>query len=289
MSASTDGLPFSKLEALGNDFVVLDFRRGGGDPSPDQIQRLADRHTGVGFDQLLILHPPRNDQADCRIEIYNADGSSARQCGNGMRAVALWLHQSDSGKHRFQFDTAAGAVTAQVEDRQTGDWRSENQRIVTVSMGQPDFSPAAAGLIAAERLQQLAADLPGLLRLGTVSVGNPHLVLLLDRPASAARVERVGLKGGLQDCFADGVNISFAAITGPNRVKLAVFERGVGPTRACGSAACATAAWLIEQAVVQTPVRIDQPGGTLVINWPGWDNALLMQGPARRVFEGRLP
>lgn len=289
MSELAHGLQFSKLEALGNDFVLLDFRTGGDDPSPDQIQRLADRRTGIGFDQLLILHPALSDQADCRIQIYNADGSTARQCGNGMRAVALWLHHTDSGKDRFRLETAAGAVTAQVEDRQLDHWRCGHQQIITVSMGRPDFSPAAAGLLAGERLRKLTADLPGLLRQGTVSVGNPHLVLLLDRPASTSLIEQLGRQGGLQTCFADGVNISFAAITGPDRVQLGVHERGVGPTRACGSAACATAAWLIQQALVHTPVRVDQPGGTLVIDWPGQDNPLLMQGPARRVFEGRLP
>ena len=271
--------PFSKLEALGNDFVVLDFRAGGEDPPADQVRMLADRHTGIGFDQLLILHPATASGADCRVQIHNADGSPARQCGNGMRAVALWLHQSRPDQHRFVLETDSGPVSALVESEQ----------VITVSMGQPDFDPVATGLQTGADLEALTQNAPGRLALGTVNIGNPHLVLLLDRPAAADLVERLGGDPGLTRAFAEGVNVSFAHIEAPDRVALRVHERGAGATRACGSAACATAAWLLQQGLVQPPVRIQQPGGPLVINWRGLGHPLHMTGPARRVFDGRLP
>lgn len=273
------GLAFCKLEALGNDFVLLDLRAGGDDPSPERVRRLADRRTGIGFDQLLILHPGHDGHTDCAVHIYNADGSPARQCGNGMRAIALWLHRQTPAQHRYTLATESGPVEARVGD----------DRSITVSMGLPDFDPAAAGLQAPERLQQLVGQVPECMEAGTVSVGNPHLVMLLASPPSAQMLERVGQDLGLQACFADGVNISCAHVEAPRRVTLRVHERGVGPTRACGSAACATAAWLMQRSRIETPASICQPGGELVIDWPGCDQPLLMTGPARIVFDGTLP
>ncbi len=282
MSGLGSGLAFSKLEALGNDFVLLDFRAGGQDPSPEQVRMLADRHTGVGFDQLLILYPPSAAGADCRVRIYNADASPARQCGNGMRAIALWLHQARPGQTRFVLETDSGPVSAELESEQA----------ITVSMGEPDFDPAAAGLRSEKNsgaaLEEFVPDLPGRLGLGMVSMGNPHLVMQLESPASPALVRRLGDELGRLACFAEGVNVSFAHVAAPDRVMLRVHERGVGPTRACGSAACATAAWLVQQGAVDSPARIEQPGGTLVINWRGPGHPLLMTGSARRVFDGRL-
>ncbi len=279
MSKPATGLRFSKLEALGNDFVLLDFRGQGSDPAAEQIRQLADRHTGIGFDQLLILHPSGTPDVDCRVRIYNADGSRARQCGNGMRAVALWLHQARPEQGRFLLETEAGTVSARIETDQS----------IRVSMGQPNFDPAAAGCQDPHLLAAAAADLPGCLRLGTVSVGNPHLIVLMDRAPTPALLEHWGRPTGLQRHFADGANVSFAVIAAPDRVELRVHERGVGPTRACGSAACATAAWLAHQGLIELPAKIEQPGGTLVIDWRGPGQAIFMQGPARRVFDGRLP
>jgi len=278
MSRLASGQAFSKLEALGNDFVLLDFRAGREDPPREQIRLLSDRHTGIGCDQVLILHPAADPGADCKVNIYNADGSRARQCGNGMRAVALWLHQARPDQHRFVLETVSRPIAVDVETEQA----------ITADMGLADFDPAAAGLRAELSLEQLARAVPNATRLGTVSLGNPHLVLLLEQPAAPEVVERLGRELSQNPCFAEGVNVSFAHIEAPDRVTLRVHERGAGPTRACGSAACATAAWLLQQGLVEAPVQIEQPGGTLVIHWRGSCHPLLMKGPARRVFDGIL-
>lgn len=273
------GIAFTKLEALGNDFVLLDARDGRAEPEPQQVRALADRRTGIGFDQLLILQPGATETADCRVRIFNGDGSSARQCGNGMRAIALWLADEQPERDRFVLATDAGPVAVEClgGDR------------FRAAMGCPDFDPAAVGLDLAGPLDGLVEAVPGWLAAGVVSIGNPHLVILLDRPAAPGLVEQHGLGLATNPHFRHGANVSFAALTEPGRVELRVHERGVGPTRACGSAACAVAAFLIQSGRANSPLHVDQPGGRLVIDWPGQFSPLLMTGPARRVFDGVLP
>lgn len=276
--AMSSGLAFAKLEALGNDFVLLDFRDGRPDPPADRIRALADRHTGIGFDQLLILRPTLASGCDVSVHIYNADGSRASQCGNGMRAIGLWLHRAAPEQQRFTLETDAGPIAVEVH----------SARAISVSMGQPDFDPAATGLAPGVDPARLARSAPGQLAVGTVSVGNPHLVLLLDQPATPELVEQLGRDLAGSPHWAQGVNVSFACIDAPDRVRLRVHERGAGPTLACGSAACATAAWLLHQSRVSAPVQIEQPGGTLVIDWRGPGQSIQMTGPARHVFDGTL-
>jgi diaminopimelate epimerase len=272
------GLAFSKLEALGNDFMLVDARSRDFSPSAADIRTWADRRCGVGFDQLLILREAHDD-AVCRVEIRNADGSEAEQCGNGMRAVALWLNTFDSCSGRFGLDTAAGPVDVDFED----------EHRIAASLGRPDFSPTAVGLngvnafpwtldVAGETLSVLGA-----------SLGNPHLLVVEPTPASDERLESVGRALGQHPALRRGANIGLACVRSEHRVDLRVFERGVGPTRACGSGATAAAAILIDQGVLQSPVEVVQPGGTLVVNWPARDRALSTAGPARQVFEGVIP
>ncbi len=278
MSHPGSGQAFAKLEALGNDFVLLDCRERPSGLSAEQIRCLADRHTGIGFDQLLILsHAPDSDQ-DARVEIYNADGSSARQCGNGMRAIGLWLHRAMPERSQFSLATASGPISVRVA----------SDGMITASMGQPDFAPSAVGLSPGMSMARLAESLPGLLALGTVSIGNPHLIVLLDQVATPALVQQWGDRLGLDPCWAAGINISFTCIVSSDRVSLRVHERGVGPTLACGSAACAAAAWLMQQSLIASPVQMEQPGGSLVIDWTGLGHPILMTGPARHVFDGIL-
>ncbi|MFP4209294.1 MAG: diaminopimelate epimerase [Wenzhouxiangella sp.] len=279
----SSGLRFTKLEALGNDFVLLDRRDGLADPAPERIRALADRHTGIGFDQLLILAPLTDDGADCQVRIYNRDGSPASQCGNGMRAIARWLEDEQPGRRQFVLATPAGRV--EVDNRGSDGIRA--------NMGHPRFGAEAVGLAPDLTLTGLVTETlgehPGLQAIGLVSMGNPHLILLLDAPPPAALVAEPAAALSRHPAFAAGVNVSFAVVDpATGRVELSVHERGVGPTRACGSAACATAAFLIRTGRVTTPVEIRQPGGRLVIDWPGDDDPLWMTGPARRVFDGTL-
>lgn len=269
---------FTKLEALGNDFVLLDHRDDRIDPGPERIRQLADRRSGIGFDQLLVLHSCPAGPADCRVHIYNRDGSPALQCGNGMRAIARWLEADQPGRDRFVLEVPAGPVEVQK--------RGDDQ--FRVNMGSPQFTAAAVGLDPDTALDSLVGDLPGLRDAGLVSMGNPHLVVLLAQPAPAALVEQRGAMLSRHPSFSDGVNVSFVALGGDGAVDLRVHERGAGATPACGSAACATAAWLIARQRAPSPLAVDQPGGRLVIDWRGGNSPLWMTGPARRVFDGTL-
>jgi diaminopimelate epimerase len=270
--------PFSKLEALGNDFVLLDHRDGTPNPGPELIRSLADRHRGIGFDQLLIIQPSTTDSADVRVSIFNQDGSAAAQCGNGMRAISRWLEQQYPGRKAFVLDTEAGLIAT--EDR--------GEHGVRVTMGQPSFGKSAVGFDTTTNLEPWIEELTGLVRIGMVSMGNPHLVLQLAQRPSVQDVEHQGQRIASCPGFSDGVNVSFAWLGGDQAVELQVYERGVGPTLACGSAACATAAFLIDSGQTRSPVRIDQPGGRLVIDWQPTNGPLFMTGPARRVFDGIL-
>lgn len=272
------GRPFFKLEALGNDFVLLDHRQGEQDPSPEEIRTLANRHTGIGFDQLLILKPAEDDSADLAVAIFNQDASPAQQCGNGMRAVARWLEDEQPERQTFVLATPAGPVSTQHLGRKG----------IRVQMGEPRFGPGVNGLPENFAIEALVGDIPGLISTGLVSMGNPHLVLELDRAPAQELVEISGGRISKHPSFADGINVSFAHLASKDRIQLRVHERGVGPTLACGSAACATGAFFIQQARARSPVRVEQPGGQLVIDWRGENEPLWMTGPARRVFNGTM-
>ena len=272
------GTGFTKLEGLGNDFVLLDHRAGQPNPGIDQVRALADRHTGIGFDQLLILRPATELGADCRVEIFNSDGGPADQCGNGMRAVALWLGDDKPDQNGCVLETAAGLISV--------DRVSPSQ--FQASMGQPVFDTDACGVSNPDQLSSVVADAIDCIDYGLVSMGNPHLVLLLGAPPTPEQVAEIGHQLSASPLFGDGININFAAVDDDGRVQLQVHERGVGPTRACGSGACATAAFLIHHGRLKTPVTVDQPGGRLVINWNEKFSSLFMTGPARRVFDGTL-
>jgi diaminopimelate epimerase len=270
------GQPFFKLEALGNDFVLLDHRQGQADPAPDRIRALANRHTGIGFDQLLIVKPSSDDVADISISIFNQDASPARQCGNGMRAIARWLEHEQPGRQNFVLSTPAGLVS-------TNNMGAEGIR---VEMGTPRFGESAVGLREYADIKQVIGDIPGLSEFGLVSMGNPHLILRLDRNPDIETVSNHGRRIGQDPAFNEGINISFVYTGSESRVNLHVHERGVGPTLACGSAACATGAFLIRAGQSQSPVNVDQPGGRLVIDWRSESEPLWMTGPAQRVFNG---
>ena len=270
------GQPFVKLEALGNDFVLLDHRQGQADPDPERIRALADRHTGIGFDQLLIVKPALCDTADVRVSIFNQDGSSAQQCGNGMRAIARWLEDEQPDRQAYVLSTPAGLIATE----NLGD------QGIRVEMGRPEFGPRVTGLAENLDIEEVIGDVPGLVNHGLVSMGNPHLILQLDRDPDTRIVRDDGARIGQHQAFREGINVSFVHLNGGQVPRLGVHERGVGPTRACGSAACAAGAFLIQTGQSDPPVYIDQPGGRLVIDWRGEGCPLWMTGPAQRVFNG---
>lgn len=271
-------LRFSKMHGLGNDFVVLDCREGGFPLRPAQIHALADRHTGVGFDQLLSVEPARNPSCAFYYGIWNADGSSSGQCGNGVRCVAAWLHRAGALAlgQMVQIESPSGPVAVRLLDAYAA----------IVNMGEPVFMPARIPFEAAAAAPRYRLALDGEEReIGAVSLGNPHAVMTvatLDDPALA----RLGplLSGHAR--FAQGANAGFVERIDRAHLKLRVHERGAGWTQACGTGACAAMAVLHQRGEVDDHVQVALPGGTLAIDWAGPGQPLWMSGPATFVFEG---
>lgn len=272
-------LRFTKMHGAGNDFVVLDLRGDLSPPDAALCRALADRHTGVGCDQILTVEMPRAPGALARYRIWNADGSASQQCGNGARCVAAWLVREGAAEGDFVLESPAGlhAVT-----RAGSDYR--------IAMGVPDFAPVRipmAGIESAQPLYMLPVEDVGEIAFGAVSMGNPHAVIEVD-DVDVAEVARIG--GALQASpwFPESVNVGFAQVLAPERIRLRVFERGVGETLACGSGACAAVAVLARRGRIARSVEVALPGGSLQIDWPIDDATLSMAGPATFVFEGEL-
>ncbi|MDR6990617.1 diaminopimelate epimerase [Luteimonas sp. 3794] len=279
MSRTAPPLRFTKMHGAGNDFVVLDLR--GEVPPPDAAlcRALADRHTGVGCDQILTVETPRVAGVLARYRIWNADGSASQQCGNGARCVAAWLVRDGVGGDDFVLESPAGLHRVTRE--------GDGYRI---AMGVPEFLPARipmAGVDAAQPLYTLPVDGVGTLTLGAASMGNPHAVIEVD-DVDAADVARIGRALQASPWFPESVNVGFAQVVADDRIRLRVFERGVGETLACGSGACAAVAVLARRGRTGRSVAVSLPGGTLHIDWPADDVALSMAGPAAFVFEGEL-
>ena len=277
--ASGRALRFSKMHGAGNDFVVLDLRDGAAPPDAALCRALADRHAGVGCDQILTVEPPRSAQALASYRIWNSDGSPSRQCGNGARCVAAWLvRDGAAGARRFELDSPAG--THAVDALGEGRYR--------VAMGVPAFGPAQvplAGFAQAQGWYEATLDDGARVRFGAVSMGNPHAVIEVD-DVDAAPVARLGPALQRSPLLPDSANIGFAQVLDRGRIRLRVFERGVGETLACGSGACAAVAVLARNGRVGRDVAVMLPGGELRIVWPDDDAQVAMAGPTAFVFEG---
>lgn len=272
-------LPFSKMQGLGNDFVVIDTTTGGVVPDAGTVRRLADRHTGIGFDQLLILDPPASNASAAAYRIFNASGTPAEQCGNGLRCLALYVAKRDGLQGEMLLDSPAGPVRT----RPDGDGR------VTVEMSVPAFEPGAIPFDAGRRARSYTLDLGGgeSAQIGAVSLGNPHAVVCVDRVEDAP-VARLGAAIGQHPRFPAGVNVGFVQIVDRGHLRLRVHERGVGETRACGTGACAAAVVCHERNSVDERVLIDLPGGRLMVSWEAEGQPVWLTGPAESVFEGHI-
>lgn len=273
-------IPFVKMQGLGNDFVVIDGVRG--DPvslGPERIRRLADRHFGIGCDQVLVVEPPRAAGADFGYRIFNADGGEVGQCGNGARCFARFVREQGlSDADRIVVDTQSGRLVLFIEEDGN----------VRVDMGVPRHAPAAIPLRADAESTCYRVRVDGEdIAFGAVSLGNPHAVLTVEDVASAP-VASLGAILECADVFPERANIGFMQVESRHHVRLRVFERGSGETLACGSGACAAAIVGIEQGLLDNPVRVDLPGGTLSISWRGRNQPVLMTGPAVTVFRGEI-
>jgi diaminopimelate epimerase len=269
------------MHGIGNDFAVVDWRRDTPAPDAAAIAALADRHTGIGFDQLLSIEPARDSSCAFFYGIWNADGSPSGQCGNGVRCVAAWLYRDGTLAldEDVRLESPAGPVTVRVvaPDR------------VVVDMGEPDFLPAHLPFDAPGASDRYTIDVDGEpVSIGAVSMGNPHAVVEVDDLRDPA-LARLGPALTSHARFPEGVNVGFVHRLTDDTVELRVHERGSGWTRACGTGACAAAAVLQARGQLGPRVRVDLPGGQLVIDWQGPGHTLWMTGPAAFVYEGEWP
>lgn len=270
------GLHFTKMHGIGNDFVVLDCRTQPFALDAGGIARLANRHTGVGFDQLLTIAPARDPSCRFYYGIYNADGSTSGQCGNGVRCVAAWLQRAGAlGTGAARLESPSGPVAVEL----LADGR------VRVDMGEPRFAPDAIPLtLPAADPYSLAIDRERI-EFGAVSMGNPHAVVEV-ADAAAAPLATLGAALSTNAHFPQSCNVGVVQLVDRAHVRLRVRERGVGETLACGTGACAAVAVLRRRARVDATVAVDLPGGRLEIRWDGPGHTLWMTGPAAFVYEG---
>ncbi len=272
-------LSFTKMHGLGNDFIVFDAADPGQVPSPRILRALADRRTGIGFDQALVLQPPRAAGTDVFYRIFNADGSEVEQCGNGARCIARLVASRAGRRDRaYVLDSPGGLVNA----------RLRADGLVSVAMGVPNFDPRALPFTAEAEAASYRIDLPsGPVEFGAVSIGNPHAVIRV-RSVSDAPVDTVGPAMENHPRFPRRVNVGFLEIIAPDHVRLRVFERGVGETQACGTGACAAVAVGRRHGPLGEEVRVDVPGGRMVVQWPGPGEPVWLTGPAETAFEGQV-
>lgn len=267
------------MHGLGNDFLVLDNVTQNVYLPNDQIRVLADRHFGIGFDQLLIVEPPYDPDLDFHYRIFNADGSEVSQCGNGARCFAKFVKMKGLiNRNKIRVSTHSGKMTLYVE-------RDGN---VTVTMPTPQFEPNKIPFNAqkVEGTYILRSDDETVL-CGAVSLGNPHCVLTVE-DIDNAPVERLGAQLTNHDRFPKGVNVGFMQVMSPEFIKLRVYERGAAETLACGSGACAAVAIGQQQKKLAKQVTVQLPGGKLKIFWKGPGSPVKMTGPAVHVFDGQL-
>jgi diaminopimelate epimerase len=272
-------IEFLKMQGLGNDFIVFDTPAAGAAIQPGQFRALADRHTGIGFDQALMLGPPRDSRHRVFYRIFNADGGEVEQCGNGARCVASLLHARAPERGReLTMESRGGLVHAKV--REDG--------LVSVNMGVPQFAPRAIPLDDADEAPSYRLETSGgTVELGAVSIGNPHAVLRV-ADVRDAPVERLGPAIERHPRFPERANVGFMQVMQPGHIALRVFERGVGETRACGTGACAAVAVGGRQGILTADVRVDLPGGSAHVSWGGPGEPIWLTGPATRVFSGTV-
>ena len=272
-------LKFTKMHGLGNDFIVFDAPRPHEVPTPAQLRRLADRRTGIGFDQALVLSAPRSPGTDVYYRIFNADGTEVEQCGNGARCIATLVARRNARRERpMRLGSPGGVVDAVMRD----------DGLVSVAFGVPVFDPRSLPFEAAAEAASYRIDLSsGPVEFGAVSIGNPHAVIRIASVADAP-VDTVGPAMENHARFPRRVNVGFVEIVSPEHIRLRVFERGTGETLACGTGACAAVAIGRRHGPLADEVRVDTRGGRLIVGWRGAGEPIWLTGPAETSFEGQV-
>jgi len=271
-------IAFTKMHGVGNDFVVFDAPPPGPLLEPATLRRLADRRTGVGFDQALVLEAPRRADSAVFYRVFNSDGTEVEQCGNGARCIAALLHARGASRvGAVTLDSPAGLIAARIAPGG-----------VSVDMGVPNFDPRSLPFDAPAEADPYALEVAGRsIEIGAVSLGNPHAVLVV--PAvEAAPVATLGPAIERHARFARRVNAGFLEIVGRTHLRLRVYERGAGETLACGTGACAAAAIARRRGLVESAVRVEVRGGELQVNWAGSGERIWLSGAAEVSFEGHV-
>ncbi|MEO1957444.1 MAG: diaminopimelate epimerase [Methylophilaceae bacterium] len=272
-------LNFTKMQGVGNDFVVIDSVTTPIALTTAQIQHVANRFFGVGCDQLLMVEKSNTPNVDFRYRIFNADGGEVEHCGNGARCfVRFVVEKGLTKKHQITVETANGIITLKLQS--SGD--------VVVDMGAPNFEPVSLPFLAAQRQPQYTLSLnSGVIPMSAVSMGNPHAVVLVE-DVEAAAVSEIGPQIESHQQFPQHVNAGFMQVVNPHEINLRVYERGSGETLACGTGACAAVVSGIQLDLLQSPVLVNMRGGQLQIEWAGEAQPVMMIGPAEVVFEGQI-
>jgi len=261
-------LAFTKMEGAGNDFVVLDCSVSPFSLNSNQLQKIADRHFGVGCDQILVVERPTQPGVDFRYRIFNADGGEVEQCGNGARCFVMYVHAKGlTAKREIRVETLGGVIAPRLED--DGE--------VSVDMGPPTVEKLSEGV----SISGVSLDL------SILSMGNPHAVQVV-ADVEKAPVTTQGPVLEHHPRFPNRVNAGYMQVRDRHRIALRVWERGAGETLACGTGACAAVVSGILRGLLLSPVAVEARGGTLTVSWAGGDNAVWMKGPARNVFEGEI-
>ena len=272
-------LKFTKMHGAGNDFVVIDLISQRCKLRRRDIRRLADRHFGVGCDQVLVVEPPSSPDVDFRYRIYNADGEEVEQCGNGARCFARFVREQRlTSKQVITVETAGGTLELRVRDN----------NLVEVDMGPPIFEPQQIPFNAPQANPSYPLQVAGqTLEIGAISMGNPHAVLPVD-DVDRADVEGLGPLIEAHADFPQRTNAGFMQVVSRDMIRLRVFERGVGETLACGTGACAAVVYGINRGWLHDTVTVELPGGKLTIAWAGDGQPVMMTGPTAVVFEGSI-
>ena len=272
-------LAFTKMHGAGNDFVVIDGVTQAVNLNTNQLRRLADRHRGIGCDQILMVTPPDSPDADFRYHVFNADGSRAGQCGNGARCVGRFLREKRLTRQR--------EILLLTDDDSLALSLTEDGRVFA-GLGAPRFAPAEVPFQADETQDQYTLNVQGQsLSIGALSMGNPHAILMVD-DCDAAPVSTLGPLLEAHERFPERVNVGFMQIQSREEVKLRVFERGVGETDACGSGACAAAVHGMKLGLLDDAVSVNLPGGKLSVSWPSMGDRVWLGGPTATVFNGTV-
>jgi diaminopimelate epimerase len=279
MSTQSMRLRFTKMHGLGNDFVVFDGIRQTIALDPDQLRFIADRHFGVGCDQILLVERAADPAVDFRYRIFNADGGEVQQCGNGARCFVRFVHDKGlTDKNEIRVETASGIIVPRLE--------ADGQ--VTVDMGPPRFEPAEIPFLAETRQLVYPVEVAGEdLEISALSMGNPHAVVLV-ADIGKAPVQTLGPAIECHARFPDRVNAGFMQAVDRGQIKLRVYERGSGETLACGTGACAAAVAGMTRGLLDPIVEVQTRGGSLTISWDGPGHSVFMTGPAVTVFEGEI-